>query len=197
MLLFFASAVRSDNSTQLVVTCQSHRDLEELIYSICVEDYVCAFVYAIDDGRYHHHHRHAKFWHQMHVFDLFGHFGNYSFSQGRWPTEVTVLFDANATSCYNLTNLTSEERALFNAVTLDRLKTYKQYFSDQVCPHRNEHLLFDNDTQSFHCHCPEDRDCTGSSSHNSTVMILYGLTLGFFALILCVVFFMGVRVASK
>lgn len=194
LLQGFTYDVCGDNITQLVVTCQSHSDLDQLVYSICVEYYVCAFLYGIEEG---HHHKHAQFWHQMRVFDLFGRFGNHSFTYGRWPTNVTVLYDTNATSCYNLTNLTSEEQALFNAVALERLLTHKEYFSALVCPHRNERLLFDNDTGQFHCHCPADRDCSGSSTHDSTKMILYGLTLGFFALILLVVFFFGVRIATK
>ncbi len=197
-VLWFAAHASGSNTTApaypLQVTCQSRRQLNELLFSICIDDYVCAFVYAIDGGRQ----RHNKFWHQMRVFDLFGPRGNYSFSHGRWPTNVTVVINASApVSCYNLTQLTPVEQALFNAVALDRMKTHKQYFSSHVCPHRNERLLFDNVTMQFHCHCPEDKDCSGDSTHTSTVTILYGLTLGFFALIVVVVFLLGLRTATK
>ena len=191
---FVLAASGAPNATYpLEVTCESHRDLNELLFSICADDYVCAFVYSIDDGRQ----RHNKFWHQMRVFDLFGQRGNYSFSHGRWPTNITVLINASAASCYNLTGLSAEDQALFNAVALDRMKTHKQYFSSQVCPHRNERLLFDNVTMQFHCHCPEDKDCSGDSTHTSTVTILYGLTLGLFALFVLVVFLFGLRTAVK
>lgn len=179
----------------LTLTCQSHSDLHELVYSICVADTVCAFVYGIDG---HHQHRHNHFWHQMRVFDIYGPFANQYLSQGRWPANITVLYNASVpVSCYNLTNFTADEQSLFNYVTLDRLKTHEQFFSYQVCAHRNERLLFNNVTLRFYCYCPEDKDCSGFSSHESTVTILYGLTLGFFALLVAVMFPLGLRVAAK
>jgi len=186
----------------LTVQCQDETDLFELLYSICITDPVCALVYSLDERhRHHHHHRRDMFYHQMQLFDIFGppppaphHYHNASgWLEGRWPANVSIVYDIGGDSCYNLSALSATEQSLFNYVVLDRLKTHKQYYSRLVCAHQNERLLYDQEAAKFHCICLEGKQCDDESWHDTVVMILAGLILGLFVLMVLIVLVLGLR----
>lgn len=192
----------------LAVQCLDSDDLYELLYSICLTDPVCAYLYSLD---WHHHHRRQLFYHQMALFDIFGtppplpvpwhgHFNSSSaglWLEGRWPANITVSYDSGGTSCYNLTGLADDtQRALFNYVALDRLKTHKQYYSRLVCPHHNQRLLYDPQIHGFQCQCLEDKQCDDASWHDTVILILAGLVVGLFVLICLIGLILGLRLIA-
>jgi hypothetical protein len=184
-----------DAPVPLTVQCVDQTDELELLFSICVTDPVCAYVYSLD-----HHRRHARdlFYHQMRLFDIFGPPPPPgTWLEGRWPANVTITFDSGGASCYNLSALSTTERALFNYVVLDRLKTHKQYYSRLVCAHHNERLLYDLETASFNCVCLEGKQCSDESWHDTVVLVLGGLILGLFVLMFLVVLVLGLRLLLR
>jgi hypothetical protein len=186
----------------LTVQCQDAQDLAELLFSICLTDPVCAYLYSLDERHRHQpYYRRQLFDHQLALFDIFGPpppaplpDTTPRWLEGRWPANVTVLYNETGDTCYNLSALGSDtERALFNYVTLDRLKTHKQYYSRLVCPQLNERLLYDAETGQFNCACLEGKKCDSESWHDTVIMILAGLTLGLFVLMALVVLVVGLR----
>lgn len=212
LLLSLLLQVRCNPPPVLNVTCQSERDLHELLYSVCVSDPVCAYLYALDTD-YHHAYRHAKFWHQVRLFDVFADEEHYAANPhhhhpddaynatpvdgDRWEVDVDVLYDANASSCYNLSELSAEQQSVFNYVALDRLKTHKQYYSRQVCSHFNERLVYDEADDAFRCDCPAGKTCNAESSHEQAVMLVCGLSLGLFLLGALFVLVIGLYFARR
>ena len=192
----------------LTVQCLDTDDLYALEYSICLTDPVCAYLYSLD---WHHLDTRSLFYHQMALFDIFGsapplplhwhhhhHYNTSGWLEGRWPANVTIVYDSGGDSCYNLSGLASDtERALFNYVTLDRLKTHKQYYSRLVCPHPNQRLLYDPQIQGFQCQCLEGKQCDYASWHDTVVLVLAGLALGLFVLITLIDMIIGPRLLYK
>ena len=218
ILLLLFSCARSEPLVEISLTCQNENDIYLLLYEICTRTVLCRELFYLesldanistltrerDFRKFHYQLAQISFFHiVVNTTEDPHHYHHHGDGtlvvNDIWPEEwapnITVTYVGSSGSpCSETFNMTDVGNMLFIYSTLDIMKTYKQYISNEhYCNDYNERAIYDVHLHEFHCICPSDKVCYREGSWRQMIFSMTVINIAIYLILVVAVFLVGIR----
>lgn len=120
---------------------------------------------------HHHHHQNQHYHHHGDGTQI----TSYIYPE-EWAPNITVTYiglDNSSLACSDSFNMTDSANLLFIYTTLDIMKSYKEYISNEhYCNDYNERAIFDPVSGEFHCICMSGKMCYKEGNWREMIFLI-------------------------
>ena len=189
----------------VTIECQNETDFYHLMYQTCRQSILCRELYYLSgpvEPTNEYNFRRFKYQlSQIRLFNDNNYAGNvsnlfiYHVIPIEWLPTIQIYYnETSSLSCHENFNFTSAANREFILISLDLMKTYKQYISNEhYCTDYNERPVLDLVSGEFHCYCMEGKECNKEGSFRSMIFLLSLMTMGLFVLLIVSVVLVATR----